>query len=217
MLVGILGGTGPAGKGVGYRCALAGHDVFLGSRDIERAEKSAEELSHSVLVGTISGARNEDVVGKADLIVLAVPWQGAVTTAEGFEPQLRGKVLVSMVNAIAFHGGRPEPLLPASGSIAVRLQSRLPEVRVIAAMHHLPARVMLDSSAVPDFDVLIAGDDDSAIKIVKELVNSVAGLRAVEAGQLQNATALEALTPVLIDINMRYKARSGVRITGLEL
>ncbi|MBX7158796.1 MAG: NADPH-dependent F420 reductase [Acidimicrobiia bacterium] len=211
MHVGILGGTGPAGRGVGVRLALAGHDVLLGSRSPERAVGIADELGMS----NIKGGGNFDAASFGDVVVLAVPWEAAMPTAVEVENAARGKVLLSMANAVAFIGGKPEPVVPSSGSIALGIQARLPTVRVVAAMHHVPARSLVETDVALDFDVLCCGDDRGALDRVMSLVDSIPGLRSVDAGGLHNASAIEALTPLLIGLNKRYRARTGVRIVGI--
>lgn len=211
MHVGILGGTGPAGSGVGVRLALAGHEVLLGSRSPERAMAVAGELG----LPNVKGGGNVDAASFGDVVVLAVPWEAAMPTAVEVESAARGKVLLSMANAVAFIGGKPEPVVPSSGSIALGIQARLPTVRVVAAMHHVPARSLRETDVALDFDVLCCGDDPGALDRVMTLVGSIPGLRAIDAGGLHNASAIEALTPLLIALNKRYHTRTGVRIVGI--
>lgn len=211
MHVGILGGTGPAGRGVGARLALAGHEVVLGSRSPERAAAVAEELGLS----NVKGGGNLEAASFGDVVVLSVPWEAAMSTAVEVESATRGKVLLSMANAVAFIGGKPEPVVPSSGSIALGVQARLPTVRVVAALHHVPARSLQETNIDLDFDVLCCGDDQGALERVMKLVESISGLRPVDAGSLHNASALEALTPLLIALNKRYHARTGIRIVGI--
>lgn len=212
MRIGILGGTGPAGRGVGIRLALAGHEVMLGSRHAERAEEVAAEVN----LANVSGGGNQAAAQFGDVVVLSVPWEAAMPTAVEVEPQLRGKVLLSMANAVVFIDRKPEPIVPSSGSLALGIQARLPNVRVVAALHHVPARSLIETDVKLDFDVLCVSDDRGALDRVMELVNSIDGLRAVDAGGLLNASALEALTPLLIALNSRYKTRTGVQIVGIE-
>lgn len=212
MHVGILGGTGPAGRGVGARLAIAGHEVLLGSRSPERAVAIADELG----LPNVKGGGNIDAASFGDVVVLSVPWEAAMSTAVEVESAARGKVLLSMANAVAFIGGKPEPVVPSSGSIALGIQARLPTVRVVAALHHVPAKSLQETHVDLDFDVLCCGDDSGALDRVMTLVGSIPGLRPIDAGSLHNASALEALTPLLIALNKRYHTRTGIRIAGID-
>jgi len=211
MHVGVLGGTGPAGRGIGHRLALSGHEILLGSRRPERAQEAADEIS----LPNVKGGGNADAAAFGDVVILSVPWEAAMSTAVEVEPHLRGKVLLSMANAVAFIDGKPEPVLPSSGSIALGIQARLPTLRVVAGLHHVPAKSLQETHVELDFDVLCASDDRGALDRVMGLVDSVPGLRAIDAGGLHNASAIEALTPLLISINRRYRTRSGIKVAGV--
>ncbi|MCC7076358.1 MAG: NADPH-dependent F420 reductase [Acidimicrobiia bacterium] len=212
MRVGILGGTGPAGRGVGLRAAIAGHEVMLGSRREEKASQVAVDLGHE----RIKGGDNHDAAAFGDVVVLSVPWEAAMQTAVEVEAEARGKVILSMANAVAFIDGKPESVVPSSGSIALGIQARLPTVRVVASMHHVPARSLYEADVKLDFDVLTCSDDRGALARVMELVRSIDGLRPIDAGGLHNASAIEALTPLLIALNTRYRTRTGIRVVGID-
>jgi hypothetical protein len=212
--VGILGGTGPAGKGVAIRLASGGHDVVLGSRDANRASASAGEL-HPRGNGTVSGATNEDAAN-ADIVIVATPYDSAVMTVRGLRAALAGKIVISMVNALSREGKEMVPLYPGRGSMAAQLAFNLPESAIVGAFHHLPADRMLDLDSGLDGDVLIVGDDDEARELVAALVNSMPGLRAVIVGSLSLASAVEAFTAVCVTVNVRHKAHSYVKLAGLE-
>lgn len=212
MRVGILGGTGEAGRGVGLRLALAGHDVRLGSRSAERAAEVAAKLGHAGL----SGTSNPNAAAFGEVVVVAVPWESAHATVAEVEKELEDRVVLSMVNAVVFIDGQPEPIVPPSGSLALGIQAQAKKSRVIAALHHVPGKLLGKRDAALDFDVLTCGDDTEALAIVMDLVNSIDGLRAINAGGLVNAAALETLTPLLIGLNLRYKTRTGIKVRGID-
>jgi 8-hydroxy-5-deazaflavin:NADPH oxidoreductase len=216
MQIGILGGTGPAGRGVAVRAAQAGHDVILGSRDAERAQGVASDIgaANDGLPGSIRGGSNEDAAS-AELVVVATPWDGAVATVKALEPQLRGKVVVSMVNALTKEGREMLPLYPPRGSMAAQITAALPESRVAAAFHHLPAKDMENLASGLDADVLVCGDDDEARGVTIEFTNSLEGLRGLDAGSLAQASPIEAFTAVCITLNIRHKAHSSLKMVGL--
>jgi hypothetical protein len=212
--VGVLGGTGPSGRGVAIRLASAGYDVILGSRDELRAGVSAAALVPRG-PGVIRGATNE-VAADCDVIVVATPYDSAVATVKALKTALAGKVVISMVNALAKEGREMVPLYPARGSMAAQLAFALPESTIVGAFHHLPASDMEDLDSDLDADVVIFSDDAPAREVVAELVNQMPGLRAIIAGSMSLASAIEAFTAVCISVNIRHKAHSYVKLAGLH-
>ena len=211
--VGILGGTGPAGRGVAVRLAAGGHDVLVGSRDTERASTVARALVASP--GSIRGVDNADAAG-ASIVVVATPWDSAVATVRELREALAGKVVISMVNALTKEAREMVPLYPPRGSMAAQLAAALPESHVVGAFHHLPASEMENLASDLAADVVIFGDDPASRTQVEALVNEMPGLRAVIAGSMSLASAVEAFTAVCISINIRHKAHSYVTLAGLR-
>jgi NADPH-dependent F420 reductase len=211
--VGILGGTGPAGQGVAIRLASAGYDVLLGSRDAERAAGVAAGLTLRG-GGTVTGASNEDAAN-LDVVVVATPWDSAVATVSTLKVALADKIVISMVNALVREGRELVPLYPPRGSMAAQIAHALPRSTVVGAFHHLPASEMINLDSGLDADVVIFGDDASARENVAQLVETMPGLRAVVAGTMSLASAVEAFTAVCISINIRHKAHSYVKLAGL--
>jgi len=166
------------------------------------------------LAGSIGGGSNEDAAS-AELVVVATPWDGAVATVKALEPQLRGKVVVSMVNALTKEGREMLPLYPPRGSMAAQITAALPESRVAAAFHHLPAKDMENLASGLDADVLVCGDDDEARSVTIEFTNTLEGLRGLDAGSLAQASPIEAFTAVCITLNIRHKAHSSLKMVGL--
>lgn len=212
--VGILGGTGPAGRGVGVRLARGGYDVVLGSRDAQRAADVAAEFS-GVGPGVLSGAANEDAAA-CDVVVVATPWDSAIATVSALREQLAGKIVISMVNALTREGKELVPLYPPRGSMAAQIAHALTDSTVVGAFHHLPASLMVDLDSDLDADVVIFGDDAPARESVAALVDAMPGLHAVVAGTMSLASAVEAFTAVCISINIRHKAHSYIKLAGLS-
>jgi len=211
--VGILGGTGPAGQGVGLRLASAGYDVVLGSRDAQRATGVAHALDVRGS-GTLTGATNE-IASSCDVIVVATPWDSAVSTVTGLREHLAGKVVISMVNALVREGRELVPLYPPRGSMAAQLAHALVDSKVVGAFHHLPASEMMNLDSELDADVVVFSDHAHAREQVAEMVEAMPGLHAVVAGTMSLASAVEAFTAVCISINIRHKAHSYVKLAGL--
>jgi len=217
MIVGILGGTGPAGKALAARLASVGLDVRIGSRQRERAEEVAGQL-RSKWQGRdlpLSGWGNEAAC-EADLVVLATPWDGAGTLARALAHRLEGMTVISMVNALARVGDELQALIPPSGSITLAVQQAAPGARVAGAFHHLPARVVADLDRTLDADVLVCSDHAIATGAAVDLANRIPGCRGVDAGSFSAAAAIEAFTAVLVGINIVHKAHSSIKLTGFH-
>ena len=198
--------------------AAAGLEVIVGSRSKPRACDICIDLverwpRHHL---AIEGGDNVDAA-TADLVVVATPWDAAAPTAASVAEELSGKVVISMANALVRVGNEFVPLIPPRGSIAAWIQDAVPTAKVSAALHHLPARELGDISHELQADVLLCSDHPEATKATAELIDSIPGLRAVDAGSLSSAMAIESLTAVLLQVNARYKIRSSIRLTNLPL
>lgn len=215
MRIGILGGTGPAGRGLAVRLAAAGDDVVIGSRDADRADAIARGLTgawpdHSLAV---SGSSNEEAAA-AELVVVATPWDSAIATVKPLAPALHGRVVVSMANALAKQGREFLALVPPRGSVAAAVQAALPGSLVSAAFHHLPASEMEKLTTPLVADVMVCSDHPDATEATVALVERIEGLRGVDAGSLAQAAPIEAFTAVLITVNIRHKVHAAVQLAG---
>lgn len=220
LVVGVLGGTGPQGKGLAFRLAGVGQQVLIGSRDAGRAESAATELNGMLGGATgaaaVGGADNATVAAKADVVIVAVPWEGHGALLETLRDQLAGKIVVDCVNPIGFDKQGAYPLDVPEGSAAQQAAALLPDSRVTAAFHHVSAVLLLDPAvAEVDTDVLVLGDERAATDLVGALADRIPGVRGIYAGRLRNAGQVEALTANLISVNRRYKAHAGIRVTDV--
>ncbi|HEX4654350.1 MAG TPA: NADPH-dependent F420 reductase [Mycobacteriales bacterium] len=213
----FLGGTGDQGRGLARRFALAGHPVVIGSRSAERAATAAAELAESLPSGAdVSGSTNLEAARAADIVVVAVPWEGHGALLESVAEALAGKIVVDCVNPLGFDGKGAFALPVDEGSAAEQAAGLLPDSRVVAAFHHVSAVLLLDPSVESmDTDVMVLGDDREATDAVQALVEEIPGMRGVYAGRLRNAHQVEALTANLISVNRRYKAHAGLRVTDV--
>ncbi len=217
LTVGILGGTGPQGRGLAYRLARAGQQVVLGSRDAERGAAVAADLAElpGAESGVLSGGDNAVAAG-ADLVIAALPYEGHAETLLALRGQLAGRIVVDCVNPLGFDRSGPYALSVPEGSAAQQAATLLPDSRVTAAFHHVSAVLLADPEVDRvDTDVLVLGDDREATSQVQALAGRIAGMRGVYAGRLRNAGQVEALTANLIAVNKRYKAHAGIRVTDV--
>jgi 8-hydroxy-5-deazaflavin:NADPH oxidoreductase len=205
--VALIGGTGSFGKALGKRLVESGAEVIVGSRDAARAQEAADEL------GAAGGMTNEDAVREADLAVLAVKADAALETARDLAGALGDTPLLSVAAELSFGPGgvrpSPEPL-----SLAERVQ-QVVSAPVAAGLHSLAA-ANLGGEEQPEEDALVCGDDERAKELALELAGSVVSGRAVDAGPLASARALEGLTAVIVNVNRRYKVHAGIRVSGLR-
>jgi NADPH-dependent F420 reductase len=205
--VAVLGGTGSFGRALAARLAAVGEDeIVIGSRDAERAAATAAELGPGV-----SGATNEDAVRGVDLAVLAVNADAALATTEAVAHALGATPLLCVASAIRFEKGRGMLPDPDALSLAERVQ-RLVAAPVAAGLHSVAASNLEEA---PDEDALVCGDDETAKSLALELAGRVVGGRALDTGPLASARALEGLTAVIVNVNRRYKAHAGIRVTGV--
>jgi len=217
MRIGILGGTGPAGSGLAARLASIGYPVVIGSRSKYRAMEAVDELVGKwPQLAELLEAGDNPQAADCDLVVIATPWDSAASTAQENADALAGKIVISMANALVRVNKEFQPLVPPRGSVAAHVQAAVPRSRVVAAFHHLPATELGRIDHLIDSDVLICADDNAAVCEVSEIVAKFPGCRPLDAGQLSNATAIEAFTAVLLQLNVRYKTRVAPKLTGIK-
>ncbi|MFI6204796.1 NADPH-dependent F420 reductase [Streptomyces sp. NPDC051041] len=211
LVVGVLGGTGPQGKGLAYRLAKAGQKVIIGSRAAERARAAAGELGHGV-----EGADNAECARRSDIVIVAVPWEGHGETLASLREELAGKLVVDCVNPLGFDKKGAYALKPEEGSAAEQAAALLPDSRVTAAFHHLSAVLLQDPGIDEiDTDVMVLGEARADVETVQALAGRIPGMRGIYAGRLRNAHQVESLVANLISVNRRYKAHAGLRITDV--
>jgi 8-hydroxy-5-deazaflavin:NADPH oxidoreductase len=203
--VAVVGGTGDFGLALARLLAVVGEEVVIGSRDAERARAKAIEA------GAARGAPNEDAVAGADLVVLATKAEGALPTAESLVVALGDTPVLSVASELRF---AKEGVLPGADarSIAERMQELL-RGPVAAGLHSLAAASLFRGPA--EGDALVCGDDPTAKGLALELAEKVVTGRALDAGPLASARALEGMTAVIVNLNKRYRGHAGVRLTGL--
>jgi NADPH-dependent F420 reductase len=196
---------------------VAGTPVTLGSRHPERAASVAADLvaAWPDLDLAVDGAGNE-AAADTDMVVMATPWEAAVSTVGAVQESLEGKVVVCVANALIREGHDMLALIPPRGSVAASVQAHLPDSQVAAAGHHLPAPVLGDLRRTLVADVLVCSDHRRATEATMALVGQIAGLRPLDAGGLAQAAAIEAFTAVLVGLNIRYKAHSTLGLSGLD-
>jgi NADPH-dependent F420 reductase len=218
MEIGVLGGTGPAGRGLAARLADAGFDVIAGSRDETKASSVVDELRHrwGSRVAKLRPGTNATAAGARDVVVIATTWEAAIDTTEAHAAPLAGKVVVAMANGLQRVGREFRAVLPPEGSVAAAMQARVPDARVVAAFHFIPADALAKLDTPIESDIIACADDDDARRTVRGLATSIPNLRAFDGGSLANAIGIEAFAAVLLTVNVRHHGKGTLRLLGLE-
>jgi NADPH-dependent F420 reductase len=216
LTIAVIGGTGKEGAGLAMRWARSGYRVLIGSRDAAKALHKAAELNTIMGFSYLQGMENLEAAQAADVVVLTVPYDGHRAILEALGEALKGKLVIDVTVPV-----RPPDVrtvhVPEGKSACLEAQAFLgPETTVVAAFQNVSSAHLQAADDHIGCDVLVCGDKaqakDETIKLVQ-----AAGMRGIDAGPLANAVAAEALTPVLLYINKRYKVKgAGITITGLE-
>jgi len=206
MKIALLGGTGSFGTALAVRLREAGYEVVIGSRDADRARSAAAELG-------VEGAENGEAARAAGLVVIATKADGAVETARSLREAIGTTPVLSVAAELSFSKDGVSPTREAT-SIAQRIQDVV-DGPVIAGLHSLAAS-NLGGEDAPDEDALVCGDDPDAKELVLELAGKLTSGRAIDAGPLASARALEGMTAVIVNVNKRYRAHAGLRVTGVD-
>jgi NADPH-dependent F420 reductase len=204
--IALIGGTGSFGMALAVRLRQAGYEVVIGSRDVARAQAAAAELG-------VEGAANEAAARVADLVVLTTKADGAVETARSLRDAIGATPVLSVAAELSFTKEGVSPTVEAT-SIAQRIQDVVAGP-VVAGLHSLAAS-NLGGAEAPDEDALVCGDDADAKAVVLELAGRITSGQAIDAGPLASARALEGMTAVIVNVNKKYKAHAGLRITGIH-
>ncbi len=214
-MIGFLGGTGPEGRGLAIRFALAGESVLIGSRDRDRAEQAANSLADKAPDGSVTGGLNLEAATQGDIVFVTVPYAGHRATLASLKDALDGKIVVDVVAPLEFKGGSPGALRVDEGSAAQEAQAVLDRSTVVGAFQNISAGDLLVPDRTIDSDVIVCADDDDARKRVIGLADLIDGVRGVDGGGLRYARYVEDFTAMLLNINRIYGAHSTVKIVGI--
>ncbi len=215
-MLAILGGTGPEGKGLALRLAMAGEEPIIGSRDASRGAAVAEELAQSASGVVIKGTDNAGAAASADVVFLAFPYEGQRPVLEDLGPALKAKIVVCVIAPMKFERGKGASAVEVeAGSAAQEAQQMLPDSQVVAAFQNASAEELLDPNVTMEGDVVVCSDHADAKKLVMGLADKIKNLRGVDGGGLANAKYVEQITPMLVNINRIYKIHAGIKIVGI--
>lgn len=217
-IIPVIGGTGALGSGLAKRWARGGAKVVIGSRDAGRAEEAAAKVADET-GGDVAGMENQDAAAQAEIVFLTVPFRNQSEYLTNLKDVLTpGQILVdcSVPLAAAISGKATRTIGIWQGSAAQQAQEMAPEgVTVVSALHTVSAPGLADLGHELGEDVPVCGDRKADKARVAELIARIDGLRPVNAGALETSRIVEQLTPLLISINVRYKAHAGIKLTNL--
>lgn len=214
-MIGFIGGTGPEGRGLALRFALAGESVLIGSRSADRAREAADSVREIAPAASVEGVVNSEVAARSDIVVVAVPYAAQKPTLASLADELRGKLIVNVVVPLAFSKGVASAIRVEEGSAALEAKALLPDATHIAAFHNVSAPELLKPDKRLETDIVVCGDDAEGKRAVMRLAETIKGARAVDGGGLANARYVEDLTALLLNINRAYKAHSMIKIVGI--
>jgi len=213
----IIGGTGPQGRGLALRFATAGYAVVVGSRERAKAQGVVDAMQAAHPGLDVRGDDNAAAVADADAVVLALAPEGLAATIDALRERLAGRLVIDVVVPLALRDGLAEHAPPAgAGSAGELAQAMLPQSRVVGAFKTIPASHLLALERPLEGDVFVCGDDAAARADVAALVARVRNLRAVDAGPMRNARAIEGITALLVNLNRAHRAHTSIRVLGLD-
>lgn len=216
-MLGIVGGTGPQGRGLAARWARAGHVVHLGSRTQEKAQAAVDDVLERTGDGVeVHAATNDAVATAAEIVVVALPFEAQAAALPPLADACAGKVVCNVVNPMVFDEVGPKAVRVEAGSAAEECQQLLPDARVVSAFHDVSSRRLLRVDEPIDTHVLICGDDHEASHRVAHLANRIEGMWGVFCGPLRMSEYVENITPLILTINKLYRIQAGLLIDGIE-
>ena len=212
--IGIIGGTGPEGKGLAARFARAGMEVLIGSRSAERGEEAAKDIREHA-GGNVRGAANADAARASEIVVVTLPYSGQAETLVALQDDIGSRIVISTVVPMVFSPGKVEMLRLEDGSAAEEAQRLLPEASVVGAFQNLAARKLFDVEHPLEADVIVTSDNKEALREVIWLTEQMPNLRGINGGPLAASHYVEGITTLLVHINRNYKTESSVKIVGV--
>lgn len=210
MKISLLGGTGDIAEGLVLRWSKAGHEIFIGSRSDEKAKGIASEYIEKLkglgVEPKIQGMPNADAASESEIIIISIPPEYAASTVSQIGDSISDQIVVTPVVSMKREGKSFLFNPPPQGSSALEIKEALPETaRLVSAYHNLPATELSEVDKILDYDVVICGDDEGAKEVVKKLTEEMQTLRVLDAGALEVSSMIEAMTPLIVNLNVRYK------------
>lgn len=216
-VLGIVGGTGPQGRGLAARWALAGHRVHIGSRTLEKARAAVDDVRERVGDGPdVQAGTNDQVAEAAEIVVVSLPYEAQARALPDLAASIGDKVVCNVVNPMVFDELGPRAVPVEAGSAAEECQQLLPDARVVSGFHDVSSKRLLKVGERIDTHVLICGDDQEANHRVAHLASRIDGMWGVFCGPLRMSEYVENITPLILTINRLYRTQAGLLIDGID-
>jgi 8-hydroxy-5-deazaflavin:NADPH oxidoreductase len=212
----IIGGTGKEGSAIAARFAKAGVRVLIGSRDAMKAQNTANTINSKFGIKNVEGYTNKDAAAKADVVLLAIPYDGMKPILEDVKSSMPGKIAINIASSLDAEKKSRARIITPAGSITAEIQQFFGEAtKVVAAFQNISPEQLEKLDEKIETDVFVVGADREARDLVINLIKK-AGIDAFDAGMIQNAVVVETMTAALIAINIRYKVKgAGIRLVGV--
>ncbi len=219
MKISLLGGTGDIAEGLVLRWSKAGHEIFVGSRSQEKADTITagyiEKLKALGVEPNVRGMDNASAAASSEVIVISIPPEYAADTIGAIKDSIKDQIVITPVVPMAKEGKTFLFSPPSCGSSALEIREKLPNTaRLVSAYHNLPAKGLSNVDKDLNADVVICGDDDEAKRVVAKLTEDLSGLRCLDAGPLEVSPMIEAITPLIVNLNIRHKKHFSVKFVG---
>ncbi|MCH2310859.1 MAG: NADPH-dependent F420 reductase [SAR202 cluster bacterium] len=216
-MISIIGGTGPEGQGLALRLAMAGEQIFIGSREESRGKEIAEQILEikNIPPITVNGGSNLQAAKHGEIVIIATPYAGHKQTLIDYAKLLKNNIVIDVVVPFSFSKGQISTLPVSEVSVAEEAQEILKESKVVGAFHNVSAEDLLIPNKMMDCDVIICSNDQNSTNKVIELAEKIGGLRGIDGGKLHNSRYVEDFTAHFININKIYKTHSSIKISGI--
>ena len=210
MKISLLGGTGDIAEGLVLRWSKVGHEIFIGSRSEEKAQGIATEYIDKLkglgIEPKIHGLANADAAKESEVIIISIPPEYAAATIEQVGSNITDQIVVTPVVSMKKEGKTFLFNPPSQGSSALEIKEKLPETaKLVSAYHNLPAKELANIDEELNYDVVICGDDEDAKAVITKLTEQIPNLKVLDAGALSVSPMIEAITPLIVNLNIRYK------------
>ncbi len=213
-MISFIGGTGKVGLGLAMRFALAGEEVAIGSRNLEKAARAEEKVRAAAPGTRVVAMENQEAAARGDILFLTIPYSAQKGTLESLRSAVGDKILVSLVNPFRRVNGEFTGIPIAEGSAAEEAQRMLPRARMVSAFKNVSSQRFLELGKPLDCDTIVCSDYEEPKRAVMELAKEL-GIRPLDGGKLRNSRYLDAITVLLLNLNSRYKANTSFKIGGV--
>lgn len=198
MKVAVLG-TGMVGQAHAFKLIELGHEVVIGTKDVE-VTKAADWYKDNQFVKLLPFG---EAANEGEIVLNALAGHIAVEVLKGIEASLQGKILIDISNPLDFSKGMPPTLSVCNtDSLGEQIQQALPETKVVKALNTINATIQVEPQSLADGDhhCFMSGNDDLAKTQVAELLRSYGWKHILDLGDIATARGTEMYLPLWLRI-----------------